>query len=352
MSQLFAERFKAARKMSGLSLQDLSDKLPNKISRQALHKYEKGEVYPDSQMIDFLATAFGVRPEYFSRDVKVELGVIEFRKLNNFPVKEKNKIVEKTRETVSRYLELEDIVGLQREFVNVLEGELITSNAMVEEAAIKLRKAWNLGLDPLLNVVEILEDNHIKVIDIAEEDGFDGLQTLVNGNIAVIVLNSSTLIQADRKRFTALHELAHLMLRFPDSVTAREKEMFCHYFAGAMLLPAPSAIKEVGGSRTNLYINELGGVKQQYGISIQALLHRLHNLGIITKSYTDQFLFYINQQGWKVDEPFKYEGKEVSKRFTQLLFRALAEDQITMSKAASLSNKKLADFRNDELFVQ
>ena len=51
MNQLFAERMKSARMMNGLSLQDLSDKLGNKITRQALHKYEKGDVLPDSEMM-------------------------------------------------------------------------------------------------------------------------------------------------------------------------------------------------------------------------------------------------------------------------------------------------------------
>jgi transcriptional regulator with XRE-family HTH domain len=55
MSQLFAERLKSARSMNGLSLQDLADKLGNRVSRQALHKYEKGEVLPDSEMTTLLS---------------------------------------------------------------------------------------------------------------------------------------------------------------------------------------------------------------------------------------------------------------------------------------------------------
>lgn len=50
---------------------------------------------------------------------------------------------------------------------------------------------------------------------------------------------------------------------------------------------------------------------------------------------------------WRVDEPIEYQGTEESNRFEQLLFRALIEDQITMPKAASLSNKSLADFKKD-----
>lgn len=53
----------------------------------------------------------------------------------------------------------------------------------------------------------------------------------------------------------------------------------------------------------------------------------------------------INQFDWKVDEPFDYNGVEESNRFEQLLFRALIEEQISMSKAAALNNQSIAEFR-------
>ncbi len=74
-SEHFAARFKSARIMNGFSLQDLADKLDEMniaISRQALHKYEKGEVSPDSEMMGHLCDALGVRPDYFHQSI-VEL---------------------------------------------------------------------------------------------------------------------------------------------------------------------------------------------------------------------------------------------------------------------------------------
>ena len=40
----------------------------------------------------------------------------------------------------------------------------------------------------------------------------------------------------DRIRFTLLHELAHLLLKFGD-VSNKQKETLCHQFSRAMLLP-------------------------------------------------------------------------------------------------------------------
>ena len=78
---------------------------------------------------------------------------------------------------------------------------------------------------------------------------------------------------------------------------------------------------------------------------MQAIVMRAKDCNIINEHYTKQFFFFIKQMNWKVDEPVEYIGAEESNRFEQLLFRALMEDQISMSKAASLSNQSLVEFR-------
>ena len=70
----------------------------------------------------------------------------------------------------------------------------------VEKAALKLIKEWNLGFDPIPNVIEMLEDNGVRVIEIDAPSEFDGLSTFV-GDIAVAVINKNFTIE--RKRFTA-----------------------------------------------------------------------------------------------------------------------------------------------------
>ncbi len=351
MNHIFADRFKSARLLNGLSLQDLANALDNKVTRQALHRYEKGEVIPDSEMVNLLSEALKVRPDYFFRDTKVEIGVIEYRKINRLSAKEEAKVVEQTREYLSRYLELEEILGLSNKFINHLsEYKNITTYEEVNEAANHLRKEWELGTDPIFNIVELLEDKHIKVVKIDADLDFDGLQTWVNGTIPVVAYNVRKLEKNDRIRFTLLHELGHLLLSFGD-ITEHQKETLCHQFAGAMLLPEETLKEELGSFRNRLFIPELGNIKKQYGISLQAIVMRAKVCGIINENYTKQFFFMIKQMNWKIDEPIQYEGVEESNRFDQLIYRALAEEQISMSKAASLKNQKLAEFRNETLLV-
>ncbi len=354
-SQIFSNRLKSARVLNGLSLQDLADKLKainKKMSKQALHKYEKGEVLPDSEMIGLLANVLKVRPEFFFREQNVELGEINFRKHKSLPVKEENRVKEFTRDVLSRYLELEEIIGIQKPFENPISNfPPVTNFLQVDEAAQKVREKWNLGTDPIYNLLELLEDNNIKVIDAPMEDGFDGLQTNVNGTVPVIVYNSSKIKSPDRIRFTVMHELGHMLLSIPDELPENAKEKICHQFAGAMLFPKEAALKELGKTRHRLFIQELMHLKEQYGISVQALIMRLSDLCIIKDNYRRQFFFFINQMGWKVEEPGEYKGEEKSNRFEQLLYRALAEDLISISKAAGLMNLKVSEFKAKSLMI-
>ncbi len=347
MKALFAERFKSARLMKGFSLQNLADALDSQLSRQALHRYEKGAVIPDSEKINLLSKALNVSPDYFFRSTKVELSEVEFRKLSKMPHREASIIKELTKEKLSRYLELEEILGLANEFDNPLKNVgVVTSYEQVNEAAKQLRQVWSLGNSAIFNVVELLEDKNIKVVKLNVDEAFDGLQTFVNGNIPVVAYNSNKINKPDRIRFTLLHELAHLLLEFGD-VPERQKETLCHQFAGAMLLPEETLKVELGEHRNKLSSLELGNIKKQYGISMQAIVMRAKDCNIINDHYTKQFFFLIKQLNWKVDEPVEYQGVEESNRFEQLLFRALIEEQISMSKAASLSNQSLAEFKKE-----
>lgn len=344
---VFAERFKSARLMNGFSLQDLADALGGKLSRQALHRYEKGEVIPDAEKVSMLSKALKVSTDYFFRTTKIELSDIEYRKLSKVSQKEAAIINEKTKEYLSRYLELEEILGLSNEFENPLKDfPFITSYEQANEAANLLREKWSLGKGPIFNIVELLEDNNIKVVKLDVAEDFDGLQTFVNGNIPVVAYNVKKANKPDRIRFTLLHELAHLLLKFGD-ITEKQKETLCHQFSGSMLLPEEAIKSELGTHRNKLSSLELGNIKKQYGISMQAIVMRAKACDIINDHYTKQFFFFMKQMNWRIDEPVDYRGVEESNRFEQLLFRALIEEQISMSKAASLTNQSLAEFKKE-----
>jgi len=63
------ERFTSARRMRGLSLQELADKLTDighPITKQALNKYEHGTSRPNSFMYYALLEVLDIKPDYFA----------------------------------------------------------------------------------------------------------------------------------------------------------------------------------------------------------------------------------------------------------------------------------------------
>jgi Zn-dependent peptidase ImmA (M78 family) len=179
-------------------------------------------------------------------------------------------------------------------------------------------------------------------------DSFSGMSTYIDEKTPVIVLNDSPDIKLDRKRFTALHELAHLLLDFKEGIDEKLEERLCDTFAGAMLLPKEKMVEMFGGThRTSIIWKELVQVKELYGISIRATLYRLKMHGIITDFDLTKYMKEHSKFYGRKNEPGKYQGEEAPKRFRQLLYRALAEEIVTTSKAASLAGMTMAAFRDE-----
>jgi len=148
----------------------------------------------------------------------------------------------------------------------------------------------------------------------------------------------------ERKRFTALHELAHLMLPFAEALNNKEREGLCHRFAAAMLIPRETFLRVFGEKRSNISIAELIPLREEYGISIQALMRRAFDLEVVSAHVYRRFCMQISPN--RTEEGLGcYTGKEHSDRFEQLVYRSAAEEVISLSKAANLFNMKLGAFR-------
>lgn len=345
MTNSFPERLKAARKMKGYSLQDLADAVNSKWNKQFINRLETGEAKPDSEILIILSKALDVNPDYFFREATVSLEEIRFRKLKKLPLREQDKIIHKTAEHLERYLELEDLLGINNSMPFPPKAKQATSPEDVEQAAQDLREEWNIGTDGLSNVIEMLEEHNIKVLPIEVDEAFSGMSTIVQNKIPVIVFNNSNTIPLVRKRFTLLHELAHLYLDLAH-LDEKQAEKYCDMFAGAMLLPEEKLKQYFGNKRTKVFMQELSLIAADYGISLAAIMYRSLNLGIITPSYHKFFMINYNRYKTKEKEFHVFSGKEGSDRFLQLLLKAVAEDVISTSKAAALNNQKLAAFRD------
>lgn len=344
METVVAARIRNSRIQKGYSLQEVADKVG--VSKQMINKYEKGDSMPTSDKLIAFSKLFGQKVDYFFRKPEVEIGEINFRKRSKFSNKKVNSLKEVIRVQIENYLYIENICNLNSVFVNPMAECIINSKADIIDATEVLRKAWNIGNDTIHNIIQLLEDKEIKVIEVEEEIGlFDGLATVVDQKYYVIVINKSMPIE--RKRFTILHELGHLLLNL-NHLPEKERESYCHAFASEMLLAQRNLMVEFGNKRNNIAFNELKNSQEKYGISIAAIMYKLGETNVISQEKVAGFFKRLNfdpSLKLQVNTP-RYEGDENSSRYENLVYRAVSEEFISLSKASSLLQLSLEDLKN------
>lgn len=337
----FGQRLLSARKMSGLSLQDLAGKMNIDITKQALSQYEKGQINASSKVIISISNALDLPVDYFFKTNDVKLENLEFRKRNTLSQKEIEAVRYKAIDYLEKYIEVEDLLNVENRFTNPLNKTLVKTDRDAEKYADELRKEWSLGLDPIPDVIALLEEKKIKVFEIDAPDEFSGLSSRTD-DVAVIVANKAVK-NIVRKRFTALHELAHLILTFPEDMPVKDKEHLCYSFAGAFLFPESVFKEELGKKRTSILLNELISLENYYGMSVQAIIWRAKTLQLISDSKFKDYNIWLNKSGNKNTQFGTFQGRETPERLNRLIYKALSEDIITNSKAAALLNISLLE---------
>jgi Zn-dependent peptidase ImmA (M78 family) len=343
---MIGQRLKTARVASGLSLRDLEASIGNRVTAQAIGKYERNESMPSSGVLIALAAALGVSEDYLLSPDELVLKGVEFRKKEIASKREEAFVEGRTLHLLERYLAVEDALGLASVVWDRPREAPYPVRAVTdaENAARALRTHWGLGIDAIPSMVELLEERGIKVLSIELGD-IDGLTANVrrkNGeSVPVIVVKKSA--WAERKRFTLAHELGHMVMDVPPAIT----EKAAHHFAGAFLMPAEALWGEIGKRRTSISLGELLHLKQLFGASFQCIAYRCRDLQIIGEPTFRSLFKIFAQRGWRSPpylEPGAIDPKEEEpKRLKRLCFRALAEGVVGEARAAELIGVSVRD---------
>lgn len=340
MNNVFGKRLASARKMIGMSLQNLADSLINtgfSITKQSLSKYEQGIMKPDSSMLIALANILNVTVDFFYYEPldKIDLGDVKFRKYSSKINKTQTvAIEEKAKEAISRRLYVSNLLGILPESDKFNFRE-IKDKLDIEEAAIAFRNQWNLGNDPIPDVILMLEDHGFWVVDIEAVDGFDGFHSNILGQKIIVLKKLSYNEDQVRKRLTALHELAHAILHFSPEVTEKDEEKFCTAFASAVLYPKEKVIKDINPAYFHFYREELYQLKERWGISVKAIFYRVYDLGIIKESLFKKMMITYNSK-FKDGEKKVFTSKERPTRFTKMIFQGIGMGLISLTDAANM----------------
>lgn len=343
---MIGQRLKLARSAAGISLRDLEERIGNRVTAQAIGKYERDESMPGSGVLIALADALGVSADYLVGDQEMVLEAVEFRKKQITSKREEAQVEAKVLHMLERYLLVEELLDLPSvEWDKPREAPYPVNRNVAEadRAAQSLREHWGLGSDPIPNLVELLEEQGIKVLAI-DLTNIDGLTARVRrarkGAVPVIVVNRKD--WGERQRFTLAHELGHMVMDVSAKV---DDEKAAHRFAGAFLMPADALWAEVGKHRTSIGGSELFYLKQLFGVSVQAITYRCRDLGIFSDSLFRRLFQEFSRLGWRSPpyrEPLARPSEEPT-RFRRLTFRALAEGAISEPKAAELLGLSLRE---------
>lgn len=333
------ERLKQIRLARGLSLDEVKRRMDDLVTKQALSKYETGAAQPRPRTLARLAEALCVSPDLLQEPSPFTI-TFAFRHGQPALSATQRKGMENRL-----HLALEQRVRLQEAIHPGIQVELpieafpVETMESVESAAEAARDWMRLGRDAITSVVETLETHSVHVFQWDAPEGFDGLSAIVRAedghNIgAGIVLQKDRC--GERHRFIAAHEAGHLFLQITSSL---DVEKVCNRFAGAFLIPADTLREEAGVTRTRILLPELLLLKSRYGISLQALLIRLLELGIISRDYSRQCFEIVEQRGWKMEEPEPLPAEQ-PRRFVQSVQRAEAEKLLTPQQAAEMLNER------------
>ncbi|MGE4071062.1 MAG: helix-turn-helix domain-containing protein [Lysobacterales bacterium] len=338
-------RLKLAREAAGLSLRDLEGALSRVVTAQAIGKYERGEMAPSQPVLIALAQALSVSPHYLLSERRIAMEALDFRKELKADAKAERATEAAVVDYIDRYVDLEETLNLESiQWTPPPSIEQVPADlADAERAAERLRSLWELGTDPIPDMVELLEEKGIKVFFHPLPAKVFGSQAIARvrlegGDIRVasIVVNSAT--TGERQRFTLAHELAHFVMPGISDLEEKLGESYADRFGGAWLVPATTLIEKVGQHRTHITLAELVDLKRYFQVSLQVILIRLCQLGVITKSVAGPFWGMFKAKGWKDgsrDEPERLEPMK-GHRLERLCLRALAEDAISESKACEL----------------
>lgn len=342
---MIGERLQRARKAAGFALRTLAAQAD--LSHTTLSKFENELQTPSSPQLIKLAKILGVRTEYFFRPEALTIEGIEYRKKSSLSQKSLAKIQADIIDQAERWHELLALyphTPIKAFTLPAVLPPVIQSVEAIEALAASVRQAWQLGLQCIPDLIDTLEAQGIMVISstVDSDQKFDGLAATIN-HIPVIVVGAQW--AGDRQRFTLAHELGHLVLknRLGDALHA-EEEMLCNHFAGAFLLPQSALIAHLGQKRQRLEVRELYMLKAEFGLSMQGVLRRARQCDIITQATYENMAKQFSYKGWRKQEPFNPYPTEKTFLFSQLVYRALAEDYFTESKAAELLGLAVAKF--------
>ncbi|MEW9699071.1 helix-turn-helix domain-containing protein [Paenibacillus sp. SI8] len=315
-------RLRTARQYAGLTISELAEQAC--VSKQAISQFETGRSTPSLETLMRMMAVLKFPRDFFyenERSEEIQIGNTFFRSLASTSKKERISQVQKTEllsEIVSffeQYIDfpllnlpnLKEIIELTDE---KLENASLLSSDDIEDITLALRRVWNIGEEPITNMVYLLELNGIIVSSLSTEthniDAFSQRQILGGRERYLVVLGDGKQ-SASRRQFDAAHELAHILLHNwnvdSNEILAEEHRLIeqqADKFAGAFLLPKNAFTQDLHyPTNLDFYVE----LKKKWRVSIAAMVVRAYHLEVISYNQYHYLMRQMNSRKMRVKEP-------------------------------------------------
>ena len=328
---MLGRNIKKYRMLSGLSLRQMAEHLD--VSHQTIKKYEDEKLMPSSQRLIEIAKLLNVNIGDLLNTYSVpKLKFENFRKQSKLSKTKEKGLYMLISDEIAKYIEILDLANEMYSFDKTKWSFDVNSINDIESIAIKVRKILGVSDECALdNLTDKLEDNNFLILEIDYEEKFDGFCEYVD-NLAFIILSSKGY---ERNRFTLAHELAHLILKFEEKLNDKEIEHYCDYFASCLLMPKVAMKKELefrnNSITRNVSINEIILIAKEYKVSLNAVIMRLNDLGIIDDYKKRNLFILLSKNGLKTRQ-LKLVDEHPSRK-EKIIFRLEAEKIISTDEA-------------------
>jgi len=293
------DRIKQAREIFGITQAELAEKAGVNQSTIAYLEQSAPVFAPSDAVIESIAFQLGFPVSYFRRGSAPDfpLGSLLYRKKKALKASDRNRI----RQFARFAYELAEYMSDRLQLPALTLPRIVNEDPVT--AAQVTRAALGMSPDtPIKNLIYQLEKNGVLVLaipyDIDEHDSFSIWVSENPPPKPVIIISAGK--PGDRQRFSVSHELGHLIKHrnYQGGLSAMEDE--ADLFAAEFLMPADAIYQDL---QAPLTLAKLAALKIKWGVAIQALIVRAHQLGTITpRQYT--YLFQqITKLGYRKREP-------------------------------------------------
>jgi Zn-dependent peptidase ImmA (M78 family)/transcriptional regulator with XRE-family HTH domain len=286
-------RIRQARELRRLTQGELA-RLIGK-SQAAVAHAERGFKEPSADLVSAVALQTRFPTSFFTTNPHVyfPVDVLLFRA--------RSTMTRRGAQAAARYAEIIFEMGLNlSSYVTTLPLKLEKSGKSPIEAAREARQWLGLSPDePIRHLINTMERAGILVLAIPQEEqsDIDAFSAWIQNTPVVALCAGKS--AGDRKRFSAGHELGHLVLHFDRNIRSSEHKE-ADEFSAELLLPEKAMRREILAPVT---LTSLAALKPRWGVSIQALVYRAHELGIIADRQYRYLFEQISIRGWRTREP-------------------------------------------------